>query len=50
MKYEYILVIIITLLLPIGIKLNISGSILDSKCKRWNKMFENKSVLNIYVL
>ena len=45
MKYEYILVIIITLLLPIGIKLNVSGSIIGNKCKRWGKMFNNKKVL-----
>ncbi len=45
MKYEYILIIIITLLLPIGIKLNVSGSIIGSKCKRWGKMFENRKFL-----
>ena len=33
MKYEYILMIIITLLLPIGIKLNKSGNIIGDKCK-----------------
>ena len=42
MNYEYTLIIIAILLFPIGIKLNISGTIIGNKCKRWGKMFKNR--------
>ena len=45
MKYEYTLIILSILLLPIGIKLNKSGTIVGNKCKRWGKMFKNRKFL-----
>ena len=45
MNYEYVLLIITILLIPIGIKLNKSGNIIGDKCKRWGKTFKNRKVL-----
>jgi len=45
MNYEYVLFTILVLLIPIGIKLNKSGSIIGDKCKRWGKTLKDRKVL-----